>query len=200
MDKDVFGAGRQIPPLIETITSAHCLEEMTPGETTWTDIHILKRDEEQRIFIDTRYSQLRRHETPNSRFATIKVIKDFDGVYLDLTALSREDIERGLDTAHITDEDMSLDDEQYTQVDGVLYPDIAETSGLDPADVQAFNQEQARIRQKFADYYERTYRETYVFAGEELPSTGFRRRRSSHSISRSLKVKAAVFGRLGLLR
>lgn len=169
MDRDIFGDGRLIPPFIEEITEGANIRTMLPGEVTWTASHTLYLDEEEAILIDSGNNWVRRNETP-TRGSNIKIIKDFDGMYLDLTGLSLEDIEVSLNSArhrHWSDEDDS-EEERYVPVRGILFPDITETEGLEPAKAQVFNQEQARIRQKFADYYEKTYGSAYLFARDEL--------------------------------
>jgi hypothetical protein len=143
---------------------------MVPGEITWTESYNLASDEERAIFINSDPRRFRRNEGPGEyRFgANVKVVKDFKGVYLDLTALASDDLALALGRSRHLEEEIDDEDEgRYTAVVGVLFPELGEEVGLDPDRLRAFNQEQAEKRQQFADYYQAMYGETYNFAVNE---------------------------------
>lgn len=168
MDPKIFKDGNHVPTAISELVDQTGLEAMSPGETTWTVPWTLDVDEFGEISINAG-SDVRNHEPGGT--ANLKIISDFDGIYIDATALSRQDVDRYF--SHQPGKVIiggNSDDKK--PVRGVLYPYLTETDGIDPETVKTFNKEQRELRRQFGDYFKETYSHEYGFASDEY--TGYR--------------------------
>lgn len=162
MDGQIFPERNQLPELIQDMVKETGLDAMAPGETTWSVPWMLCVSEEGQVFLNP--SGVDRDKTPGGT-VTLKLIKDFDGVYVDATALDHKAV---LDRLKPGGGGSTVGDKgERVAVGGVLYPLIERTNGLEPKAVSKFNTEQQRLRKKFADYYKQTYGMNYVFAEYE---------------------------------
>lgn len=169
MDPKIFPNGNQVPALINEVVHETGLETMEPGETTWTVPWTLEVDEFGSISINAGDNV--RGQSPGGT-AKMKVISDFDGIFIDATALSREDVERYFSHQPGRTIIGGGNSEAKKLVSGVIYPYLKETDGLDPRAVKEFNDQQRAVRQQFGEYFKETYKLDYSFAEDEY--TGYR--------------------------
>lgn len=168
MNDNVFKTGNQLPQLLREVVGIGFLETMPPGQTIYSTSLALHVDSDARIQLSTSMVDHSKSlvPSPNGR---LKVIKDFGGLIIDLTAFSWAEIKYCC-TPHDSTAyrvPMGITDEIFEEVYGVLYPDINGTDGLAPPEVTAYNEEQTAQRRRFAAYYESTYGSPYQFASQE---------------------------------
>jgi len=173
MDNEVFPTRNKLPDLITDIVKEHSMEALTPGEETWCVPWAIQVDEDGTVSINTDMGD--RDQKPGGT-VELKVIRDFDGIVVDATGLSRESIERFLKPRRtgpgsgIVGDDAS----KYSPVIGILYPKLTDNTGLNPKDVEQFNADQRKTHKRFSDYYKRTYNRDYVFASDEMNDRNWR--------------------------
>lgn len=117
MDDKIFPNHNQLPPLVHDIVRETGLEAMAPGETTWSVPWMLEATEDGEVVL--KGSMIERGKTPGGT-VTLKLVSDFDGVYVDATALSQEDLQSYLKPG--SKGATMGDDGDRTRVGGVLYP------------------------------------------------------------------------------
>jgi hypothetical protein len=194
MDKDVFGEEPVLPSIIEDLVGTNYLKELSPGAALWIPGYAVGRDEAGDVAIITSHRGFYHNETPGG-LCGLKAIRDFDGWYLDMTALTREEVERILGQLRVSASESDRDED--IPVNGILYPRIVEMAGVDPEAAAKFNQDQAAVRKRFAAYYRRRYGHDYVFAEEEYAEEETRRRERNR---RHQSVGSKILRWFGLLR
>lgn len=168
MNPKIFPNGNKVPSVISEVVNETGIDAMSPGETTWTVPWSLEVDEFGEISLNAGDNV--RNGRPGGT-ANMKVICDFDGIYVDATALSHEDVEQYF--AHQPDRVVvGRNSATKKPVSGVLYPNLTETRGMNPRAVKDFNMQQRATREQFSDYFRETYGRDYSFAEDEY--TGYR--------------------------
>jgi hypothetical protein len=166
MDDKVFPNHNQVPSFIRDIAKDRGVEGLTPGETAWLVPWAVKVGEVGIVQVDI---VMERSDAPGGTLK-LKVISDFDGLFIDASALSREDIQRYFSPRNINGGIIGESEASYKPVGGVIYPLIKDGKGLNPIDVRKFNDEQEATRKKFADHFKSMYGREYVFADDEISS------------------------------
>jgi len=166
MDDNIFPDHNQVPPFIRDIAKDRGVEGLTPGEAAWLVPWSVKVEEDGTVQVDT---VMERSDVPGGT-VKLKVISDFDGLFIDASALSREEIQRHFNPRRISGGYVGESEASYRPVNGVIYPPIIDGTGLNPVEVRQFNDGQLAIRKKFAEYFMSTYGREYIFADDEVDS------------------------------
>lgn len=165
--KKNFRPGNSLPPLIHNLIKEAGFESMEPGEETWTVPWSVTVNGEGRVFL--RKPAISRDSKAGGT-ASLKIVADFEGVYLDATALSREDLaELRFKEGDLSEGIVGGSEDDFVSVLGVLYPLIEKHPGMEPGEVETYNREQEELRRQFAERFESIYHRPYTFAEDEYP-------------------------------
>lgn len=163
-----FSTQSKLPPFVEGMVAYNSIEHMEPGESTYSAPGVIHVDAASTVLVDKTYTA--RNRAPAPPVVNLKLVQGWDGMYVDVTALSRADIEgrfAPLDsTAHRGV--YGTEPRDFIEATGVIYPFIADTHGQNPTEVAAFNAEQTVVRRQFARYYQAEFGRPYVFADQEI--------------------------------
>ena len=166
--KRIFQSGNSLPPVIHDLVNERGFDSLEPGEETWVTPWSV--DVNSNSEIQLRKSVVEREHKPGGT-VSLKLVADFDGIYLDATALLVEDIVRNFKPVeeNFSEGIVGGSEDDFVPVLGVLYPRLEDLSGMEPGTADAFNREQQEARTQFADYFRDTYHRRYIFAEEEYP-------------------------------
>lgn len=159
----------KLDPFIYGLIEQKSFENLDPGETTYIPPWCIVVGAERYIHILP--TEIMRNQPGEAeKDVKMKLIRDFDGFVLDLTALMREELEKYLvpEYEEPVDEE-PVDEEDLIGIANVLYPELPDDlRGIHPEDTMAYNEEQRRVRVDFAHYYRKRYKRDYVYAVDEL--------------------------------
>ena len=161
-----FKTTHNLPPALdELVNNGSDLSKMMPGEYTWAAFVLIANFDED-IYVRERY--IYRGMTPNAQ-VKLKILKDFNGIVLDATALTLPEIKSQfivLDTADMAVRNYRL--EEFTRAHHVLFPFLDRSSMLVPSAIEAYNNEQEQAHIEFGQYHFETYNQCYLNAVHEL--------------------------------
>ncbi len=133
------------------------LEEMTPGEHTWIWPFAID-NVNGTIVIDEGKVEKGKNRT---QVASVKVFKDHQGIVLDVTALSPEEVRNTFIDGPASD---ILYPDGYAEVSLVLFPRFGEEAGLSPEALREYNEAQTEVIEQFKEYHLDTYGTPYTLA------------------------------------
>lgn len=152
-----------VPELISRAIEQRKIASMDPGEYTSAVLWMVGVDEKGNIRINTSCNR----EEDRGGTSRLSIIRDFQGFYIDATAVGIYDL---LDVLqHNPEKQQSvpgIDTDDNLDLIGVIYPHIESLIGSTQQELAAFNGVQSEYRIRFAKYYRSTYGRDYHFAGE----------------------------------
>jgi len=165
MDNKVFPDKNNLPNVLVEMIKDKAISALSPGESTWVVPWALSARDG---VVSISQSMGDRDQKPGGTLK-LKVVKDFDGLFIDASALTLQEVEECFDP-NKADKSPLSGGEQYDNifVIGVIYPIISDTSGIDPSEAAAFNLGQKESRSSLSVYFKQTYDMDYIFADNQV--------------------------------